>query len=650
LALLLVVAAAMIAGAQQGSTDQSATSPSGDVLFSKSGDSETVQANGELRDPESIGKQDPLNVMPEERRAITFLFYDLDAHLKPADSSIAMRAVVTVRNDGNVPLGRVMLQISSTLRWEAVSTGGRRLETVSRLVDTDLDHTGAMNEAIVTLPAPLEPGAQVQLTGLYSGTVARSAERLERSGAPAAEAYATDWDEIASTGTFLRGFGHVFWYPVSGEPMSFNQGERAFDEIGRARRQNSSSMVRLRLALEYQGEPPDAAFFAGRREPLKAISDNADAPVAEAPGVATASFPAAPLGFRTLDLFVTANPPAAAGPDGSLVSAVTENGPAVSAYSAAATKVEGVLAQWYGGHGDRELWLIDHPGQPYEDETLVVRSLAADSPARVSEELAHSLTHVWAHSTHPWIEEGLAEFSRLLWLERSAGRAEALKALQQAGKVIAGRETSHGSSLDPGGAPSSSSLSSSVSGEISPLALHGGEPLADSSDEVFYRTKAAAVWWMLRGIAGDAALKAALTAYAHDAAADKDPKAIELELEKSSHKDLRWFFEDWVYEDHGLPRLSIANVATSELKGRTGLPDGWLIAVEVRNDGDAAVEVPITISSVGSTQMERLRIAARSSASTRIVFAGTPEQVTVNDGSVPEADQSTHVRRLALAR
>jgi hypothetical protein len=175
-----------------------------------------------------------------------------------------------------------------------------------------------------------------------------------------------------------------------------------------------------------------------------------------------------------------------------------------------------------------------------------------------------------------------------------------------------------------------------------------GESLAAATGDIFYRTKAAAVFWMLRAIVGDEALKQALQAYRSDPRLDLDPEGIESAIEKSSGKDLRWFFNDWVYRDRGLPDLTIANVTPSQLESRAGLPAGWLVAVEVRNDGYAAAEVPVTVRSGNATQTQRLRIPGRSSASTRIVFAGTPDQVQVNDGGVPETRTSIHSRDLVL--
>ena len=73
---------------------------------------------------------------------------------------------------------------------------------------------------------------------------------------------------------------------------------------------------------------------------------------------------------------------------------------------------------------------------------------------------------------------------------------------------------------------------------------------------------------------------------------------------------------------------------------------GWLVAIEVKNDGDAAAEVPVTLRSGTLTSTQRLRIAGRSSASTRMVFEGTPSEVIVNDGTVPEMTAMIHTRQI----
>ena len=118
-----------------------------------------------------------------ERSALTFVAYDLDAHLMPARSEMVMRAKFSVRNDGAEPLKRVVVQVSSALTWESFALdGGEKLTFVQHLMDTDADHTGQAREAVVTLPQPLAPGATVSLVAFYSGEIKLSSGRLERIG------------------------------------------------------------------------------------------------------------------------------------------------------------------------------------------------------------------------------------------------------------------------------------------------------------------------------------------------------------------------------------------------------------------------------------------------------------------------------------
>jgi hypothetical protein len=605
--------------------------PPGKVLFSRDLD---APAEPQPTNPAAPTQSDPLAVTGAERSALTFTAYDLDVHLTPASAAISVRAGLTVRNDSPTPLTRLILQISSSLHWDALSTRSlpsgptASLPFAARLIDTDADHAGRMTEAVVPLPHPLAPGASVSLTALYSGSIPPSAERLTRIGAPDDQALQSDWDSIAPSLTALRGFGNVLWLPASAPPVFLGDGAKLFQSVGLARLRQSAATVRLRLAVEYTGDPPDAAFFCGRRQPLAAISDNANIPAAESPGVATAAFDAQPLGFRSPSLFVTDRPASQTGTPSNptLIAAVTDHYDALPAYAAAAALVEPLLTDWLGPQPLATLTVLDHPGQPFEDDALLVRPMRADGPATLAPALAHSLTHAWIHSSHPWIDEGLAQFLSILWTERTSGRAAALADLQDAARPLA--------LIEP-------ELPDST---LSPA----GSSLASATGDIFYRTKAAAVWWMLRSIVGDGALKQTLQTYRLDPTLDRDPIGLQRALEKLSHKDLRWFFDDWVYRDRGLPDLSIVSVTPSQLTSRAGLPAGWLIAVEVRNDGYAAAEVPVTVRSSTASETQRLRIPGRSSASTRIVFAGTPAEVEVNDGGVPETQTTLHTRQLLL--
>ncbi len=619
--------------------------PRGTVLFNRSDDA--PDSSRKLESIPSGGREDQkATVSDDVRSALTFTAYDLDAHLTPAQSQLVMRARFTVRNDSPDPLPRIAFQLSSTLRWERFATTTApvlAIPFVHHRVDTDTDHTGEAEEAILTLPTPLQPGATLELTAVYSGTITASSERLERIGAPLPEADFSDWDRISPETTALRGYGNVLWYPVSAPPLFLGDGAKLFQSVGRTRLRNSAATIHLRLAVEYIGDPPDAAFFCGRREPLANLSENINTAVSQAPGIATADFATQTLGFRVPSLFLTdrAVTPIA----DNLISAVTDNTSALDQYAEVTRQVQPLLTDWLGQSPLTALNLLDHQGQPFEDDALLVAPIRIQDPSALSASLVHSLTHAWFRSSHVWLDEGVPQFLSLLWTERSHGRDAALQQLQQQAQLLALAEPAF-----PAGPRSAASTA--APGESSSLppapASTLGQSLIEARDEVYYRNKAAAVLWMLRSLAGDAALKSALQVYRRETRQDPDPREFELILEKASHKDLAWFFDDWVYNDRGLPDLSIVTVAPRQLPVKGGVSSGWLVAVEVHNDGDAAADVPVTVRSGALTATDRLRIDGHSTASVRIIFQSNPDEVLVNDGTVPEVGPSIHTRQIVM--
>ena len=102
----------------------------------------------------------------------------------------------------------------------------------------------------------------------------------------------------------------------------------------------SPATIRLRLSVEYAGDPPRTAWFLGQPQPLIAVSENVDAPVAEAPGVATADFPARLLGFRTPSLFITESSPTVV--TDNLLSVITSHDDALPAFTNAAENVNAI--------------------------------------------------------------------------------------------------------------------------------------------------------------------------------------------------------------------------------------------------------------------------------------------------------------------
>ena len=635
--------------------------PHGDVLFQSHGD---PPAGPEDTTAPALAAVVP-DVAPAVRTSLLFTAYDLDAHLAPATSSMSMRARLTVRDTGSEPLPRIALQISSSLTWESITLDGKPLALTQHLLDTDADHTGRVSEAVLTLPQPLAPGTSITLDTLYTGVIPTDATRLERIGASPAQAIDTDWDAINETAlssssdpdenpltltTALRGFGNVIWYPVSAPPLFLGDGAKLFQAVAAMRLNESLATVRLRLAVDYHGDPPTAAYFCGRRQPLSPIPDDPNLPTSAGSGIATAEFRAEPLGFRLLSLFVAERPelliaplsgessstadvtPAdAGGPP--LLAVETTDEAALPRLAGSAQNIAPLLQKWLGPHPLSALTVLDHAGEPFEDGPLLiapVSSLAAESSAPA---LVHSLTHAWVQTGQPWQDEGIAQFMGLLWTEQQQGRAAAIAQLVELERPVALAEPA---------------FTPSTQGSIDPL----GQPLVAAADELYYRRKAAAVWWMLRGIVGDEPLAAALTTLAEQPASHErgnvQALAFEKLLEKASGKDLGWFFNDWVLRDRGLPDLAIVDVAPRQLPAGQGHDIGWLVAVTVRNDGAAAAEVPVVIRSGTFSTTKRILIPAFSSATDRVLVETPPTQVLVNDGGTPEVGASTHAQNVSI--
>ena len=273
--LFVLLAVSALSLPVKGQTPQPAadqTVPQGKVLFDRNADSAAP------KDAKATVEQRVVDVSDAERAALTFTAYDLDVHLTPAQSRLAVHAEFTVRNSGKEPLKRLIFQVSSSLQWEsfAMRSGGQVLPLTFTVqtIDTDADHTGKATEAVVALPEALEPGGSVALTSFYSGEVALSAERLERIGAPLEQAARADWDQISAEWTGLRGFGDVLWYPTAAAPVFLGDGARLFQSVGQTKLRQAGATVRLRLTVEFVGDAPDAAFFCGRREQLRDVLEN----------------------------------------------------------------------------------------------------------------------------------------------------------------------------------------------------------------------------------------------------------------------------------------------------------------------------------------------------------------------------------------
>jgi aminopeptidase N len=148
------------------------------------------------------------------------------------------------------------------------------------------------------------------------------------------------------------------------------------------------------------------------------------------------------------------------------------------------------------------------------------------------------------------------------------------------------------------------------------------------------------VWWMLRDMIGDSALQKAIAAYRPEQ--DKEPSYMPRLIAAQTQRELEWFFDDWVYRDRGLPDFKVESAYS-----RKAMSNAFLLTVTVENLGSAGAEVPITVKSAGGAATKRLEVRAKSKATIRIETPGIPQQITVNDGSVPESDTTNNSAKIA---
>ncbi len=597
--------------------------PGGQLIFSRSTDEkgQTTTATPAAAAPKAqLAPPQVARVAEDtEREALTFTDFDMDLRLLTAEQHIAVRALVTVRNDGKTPLARVPLQISSSLNWERIRVNGKDAAITVATLNSDADHTGQLHEADVPLVQPLAPGASLSLEVTYSGVIAPNAQRLLAIGTPEEVALHSDWDQIGVPFTGLRGFGNVGWYPVSSVPVMLGDGARLFDEMGEHKLRMAGAHFRLRLTVEFpHGYVPTVALINGHPAPLNVTDTSSLDP--EVDGVATASSDSAPLGFEAPSLFVAIRTPHSA--TNTTIFALPEDEPSVPAWTTAAATVTPFLQGWLGVSPRSQLTILDLPDPqdaPFETGALLATSIRQSEPDQLENILAHALTHAWVQSPRAWLSEGVAHFMGTLWVERQRGRTQALQALEASRPALALAEPeSPGQNL--------------------------GQPLALAISPVYYRTKATYVLWMLRDVAGDASLSAALRAYdpAQDFGKDTGHSQFEKLLEQAgARRDLSWFFADWVDADKCLPDLSIGSVFPNAVQN-----GNWLVAVNVVNNGYAAAEVPVTVRSADNTATQRVLVPAHGQAVQRVLIQGKPIEVQVNDGTVPETQASVHITKL----
>ncbi|MBV9435252.1 MAG: hypothetical protein JOZ44_04330 [Acidobacteria bacterium] len=539
-----------------------------------------------------------------DRNAFTFLNWRLDLRIDANLEALSARGTILLRNDSSQPQRQATLQISSSLKWAAIRQNGAAAPFTASQLRSDLDHSGGVNEAVLDLARPVPPGSTVELEVGYSGTISLDTTRLAHLGVPLDVRAATDYDRITPTFTCLRGVGHVLWFPVSLDPASLADGNRVFEETSAWAVRHSSSSMTVRFSDSQQpafqtNAQMSRIEFSGsvRTEEHEWQHLGIAGPILIAGDYKSLS--AHPQQAKDVGLHFRADHELQAQ---DYARVIQETVPTISGKAEFPTSV---------------LELPEDSDSIFDADTALLTPFKTTDRKSLELAIAFLLAHQTLWSPRAWIYEGAAHLAQALERERQDGRAAAIAYMEQRLAPL--------TLVDSGDAQHLKSSS-----------------LVNSASEVYFRTKAMYVWWMLREIVGQRAILDSLAQY--DPGADKEPSYMQRLLEKNSHKDLEWFFDDWVYQDRGLSEFTVSNGYA-----RPSLQGIFLVSATIENKGGAAAEVPVIVRTESGSVVTRLRVPAHDKAAARIEVSSRPLEITVNDGSVPELDRTDNTTSVRIA-
>lgn len=524
-----------------------------------------------------------------DREAFTFTSYELNVRVEPEQRRLGVRGKIRLRNDSVDPQDSFVLQISSSLDWRSIRVGGKAAHFVTEEYNSDIDHTGALSEAIVNLAKDVPPKGTLELEVGYEGVIPLDTSRLTRVGVPEDKAKHADWDQIGKAFTAVRGIGYVVWYPVAMEDASLSEGNSVEETIGRWKAKEASTAMVVSLESTM-----GAVMFSGTEEHKSSSKAGQFSMVNPGLDVPT---------------FVIGDYQKFAAKDGGAdVYYLAGQQDAAAAYGEIAAEVKPLVPDNHEAVALKIVALPDPDAQPFVTEGMLLTPLNTPMTNEIELSIVYAKARQTVPSPRAWIEDGLAHFAQAEFIEKQKGRQSALDYL-----------TSHAARLADAKGPHVA--------------------LSDSPDDLYLQVKAMYVWWMLRDMLGSLPVGAFEK---YRASEDNDAAYMPQLIKKESGRDLQWFFEDWVYHDRGLPDFRVASVFSTAIQG-----GGFLVTVTIENLGNAGAEVPVILQAESNEEMrKRIEVRAKAKASIRFETHSAPKKVTVNDGSVPESDVTNNTYKV----
>jgi hypothetical protein len=538
-----------------------------------------------------------------DREAFSIPHYDLHLQIDPEQHRLGVRGQITLRNDTSDPQKIAILQISSSLAWRFIKAGDVAVQFVTQPYASDIDHTGGLSEAILTFPDAVAPHKTVDLKIAYEGVILLDATRLTRIGTPLQNAENTDWDQIATNFTGLRGAGHVAWYPIATAFANLSEDNSLFEVLMRWNAREAGAT--MQFTVESTALPADSAPPTILCNGKKTSGTNRDGS-STSPQVQCSEADLA----RSVPTLVIAHYGLIDRP-GVTIYNLASHALAAERYAEVTAQVAPLIRDWFGAPREKAQTadLPNPEDDSFESGALLLTPMTDAGSNSSGLAAAHQLTHATFFSSRPWVQEGLAHFSQALYLEQGRGRKAAIDYMQMHRSALGKLEQS----------------TAFGSGDESRRSL------VNTTDEELYRSKAMCVWWMLRDMVGDSVLKKGIAAYRPEQ--DKEPSYMPRLIAGQTPRDLEWFFDDWIYRDRGLPDFKVESAYS-----RKTISNAFLLTITVDNLGSAGAEVPIVVKFAGGEVSKRLEVRGKGKGTIRIDTPGSPQEITVNDGSVPESD------------
>lgn len=544
-----------------------------------------------------------------DREAFSITNYNLNLQIDQEQHRLGARGKITLRNDSSAPQRVAVLQISSSLDWRAIRSADKMLQFVRQPFTSDIDHTGSLSEAIVTLPHEIAPKDTIDLDIAYEGVILRDATRLTRIGTPDDVARTSDWDRIDEDFTGVRGVGYVAWYPIATKSASLSDENGLSEVVGRWKARTSLSEMSLFL----ESTTNCKILFSGTKTNFVINRINADKPL----NAGSFSMIGSGANVPTLVLadYKSVDVKGVSG-----VNFLSGKEAVATSYASTLENLEPLQ----GSHGATALQIAQLPESGaaafVSDHLLLIPFQQGTAESRLI--LVYALARQKAASPHPWINEGLAHLAQVLDIEQQRGRSAALEYLKSHGALLTNAETRFNQS-DPASAKSSGAL-------------------LDTTDDMYLQSKAMWVWSMLRDMIGETSFNTVLSSY--QASDDNGPDYMPHLIGAHTQRDLSWFFDDWVYHDRGLPDFKVESAFAAAIRAKS-----FMLTVTLNNLGTAGAEVPVTIRFAGGDVTKRIELRAKSKATFRVETPGAPQEIRVNDGSVPERNSGNNVFKVEPA-